>query len=263
MPAGERSASRDARPLAVVTGGALRVGRAICLEFARAGCDVHFTYRSSADAARSLIAELKSLGATGEASELELDDLAAVERLGTLVSGGRVDVLVHNASIYGPTEYGAGTLDPARLREEIMRYYRVNAAAPMVLSLACAARLTASPLPGGGAIVAMCDIHAMGRPRRGFLPYSASKAALAEMVQTLAVDLAPRIRVNGVAPGVVAFPESGYESDDGMQARYLSRVPLGRSGTPQDAAGTVRWLALEAAYVTGQIVKLDGGRSLT
>jgi pteridine reductase len=108
----------------------------------------------------------------------------------------------------------------------------------------------------------MCDMHALGRPRKGFAAYSMSKAALIEMVRCLARDLAPRVRVNGVAPGVVAFPESGYESTPDLQAKYLSRVPLDRSGTPEDAAEAVRWLALDARYTTGEIVRVDGGRWL-
>jgi pteridine reductase len=108
----------------------------------------------------------------------------------------------------------------------------------------------------------MCDIHAMGRPRKGFAPYSMSKAALAEMVRSLARELAPEVRVTGVAPGVVAWPEEGFESDPAAQAAYLRRVPLGRSGTPQEAAEAVRWLAMDATYVTGLVLPLDGGRRL-
>ena len=89
-----------------------------------------------------------------------------------------------------------------------------------------------------------------------------SKAALVEMVRTLAIELAPEVRVNGVAPGVVAWPEEGYESDADAQRRYLKRVPMKRAGTPEDAAEAVRWLALEARYTTGEIVRVDGGRAL-
>ena len=132
----------------------------------------------------------------------------------------------------------------------------------MLLTKHLAAKLADSPLKGGGAVVALCDMHAMGRPRKDFSAYSMSKAALAEMVQSLARELAPKVRVNGVAPGVVAFPEAGHESDPEMQKAYLSRVPLQRAGTPEDAAEAVRWLALDATYVTGEIVRLDGGRWL-
>ncbi len=117
-------------------------------------------------------------------------------------------------------------------------------------------------MKGGGAVVAMADIHAMGLPRPAFSAYAMSKAALVEMVRSLARELAPRVRVNGVAPGVVAWPEQGYESESGAQAAYLKRVPLARAGAPEEAAAAVAWLAMDATYVTGQILRLDGGRSL-
>ncbi len=117
-------------------------------------------------------------------------------------------------------------------------------------------------MKGGGAVVAMGDIHAMGLPRSSFAPYAMSKAALVEMVRSLARELAPRVRVNGVAPGVVAWPEQGYESDESAQAAYRRGVPPAGAGTPQAAAAAVAWLPLEGTYVTGQILRLDGGRSL-
>jgi pteridine reductase len=108
----------------------------------------------------------------------------------------------------------------------------------------------------------MADIHAMGLPRSGFSAYAMSKAALVELIRSLARELAPRVRVNGVAPGVVAWPEEGYEADEEAQRAYLKRVALERAGTPEDAAAAVAWLALDATYVTGQVIRLDGGRSL-
>lgn len=247
------------RPVALVTGGAVRVGRAVCMALARAGCDVSFTYRSNAERARELGVELRGMGAAGEARELELGDPGALEAFCAAwrASGRGLDVLVHNASVYSPTPLAELTAERA------MQDYAVNAVAPLLLTRGLSAPLSASAMDGGGAVVAMCDIHAMGRPRRGFSSYSMSKAALAEMVRSLAVELAPRVRVNGVAPGVVAFPESGYESDPEMQERYLRRVPLARSGTVDDAAVAVRWLALEATYTTGTIVRVDGGRWLS
>lgn len=246
------------RPVAIITGAARRVGLATARALARAGMDLVITYRESQAEAQAAAGELGGLGPSVRLERVDLDDLAAVEALGSRLAGelSRADVLVHNASVYGPTPLASVTAD------DLLRQYRVNAAAPVLLTKHLAPRLAESPLPGGGAIVAMCDIHAMGRPRREFSAYAMSKAALAEMVQTLARELAPRVRVNGVAPGVVAFPESGYEADAEMQRRYLSRVPLGRSGTPEDAAEVVRWLALEAHYVTGEIVRVDGGRWL-
>jgi pteridine reductase len=168
----------------------------------------------------------------------------------------RCDVLVHNASVYGPTPLEMMSAETAQL------FWKVNTLAPLLLTKLLAGRLAESTLPGGGAVVAMADIHAAGRPRRGFAAYSMSKAALVEMVQTLARELAPKVRVNAVAPGVVAWPEDGKESEADKQA-YLKRVPLERAGTPEEAAEAVRWLALEAHYTTGQVVRVDGGRFLS
>ncbi|MBL0927888.1 MAG: SDR family oxidoreductase [Phycisphaerales bacterium] len=256
------SNARHERPAALVTGAARRVGRAVALELARAGCDVHFTFRASRSEASALSDELAALGSRGSARALDLDNPGEVERAGIDLAASlpRLDVLVHNASVYEPSPLASLSAENA------LRQYRVNALAPLLLSRALAGRLGESPRPGGGAIVAFADIHALGplsRPRRDFVAYAMSKAALAEMVSTLAVALAPRVRVNAVAPGVVAFPERGHEADAEMQARYLARVPLGRSGTPEDAAGAVRFLALDAPYITGEILRLDGGRWLT
>jgi len=158
--------------------------------------------------------------------------------------------------MYSPTPLGEVSA------EQLDSFYRVNAASPLVLSVAFSGLLKSSGLSGGGAIVAMSDIHAVGRPRRTHVAYSMSKAALTEMVRTLAVALSPGVRVNAVAPGVVAFPETGHESDPESQRRYLKRVALGREGTPEEAAEAVRWLALDATYTTGQVLRVDGGRWL-
>jgi len=166
------------------------------------------------------------------------------------------DVLVICASVYKPCSLAEFT--PERAQAD----YQVNAVAPAMICQAMAAKLGASTFPGGGSIVMMGDIHAMGpggRPRRGFMTYSMSKCAMTELALVLSRELAPRVRVNVVAPGVVAFPETGPEADEGMRARYLARVPLRRSGTPQDAAVAVRFLALEALYTTGQVLRVDGG----
>ena len=248
----------NGRPLALITGGVRRVGLAIARSLAAQGCDLIITYRSRADEAQGAADELRRLGGAVQSYRLELDDLAAVDHAGQTLGSElrRLDVLVHNASVYAPTP-----LDSLR-PEELVAHYRVNAAAPLLLTRRLASLLAASTLPGGGAVVAMCDMHVLGRPRKDFAAYSMSKAALVEMVRVLARELAPAIRVNGVAPGVVAFPETGYESDAGAQQAYLSRVPLQRSGTPEDAAEAVRWLALDARYTTGEIVRIDGGRWL-
>jgi pteridine reductase len=248
-----------ARPVALLTGAARRVGLASAMALARAGCDILITYRSSAAEAEASVAALRALGIAAGAERLDLDDLAGAERWAERTARAlpRLDVLVHNASTYAPTPLA--TLSA----EQLLANYRVHAAAPALLTSRLAPLLSASPREGGGAIVAMCDIHALGRPRRGYAAYSMSKAALAELVRTLALELAPKVRVNGVAPGAVAFAEEGPDADPEMQKRYLSRVPLARSGTPRDAAAVVKWLALDATYLTGEIIRVDGGRWIT
>lgn len=247
------------RLVALVTGGARRVGQAIARELAGSGCDLVLTYRTSEREAARAAEELGRLGAQVRLERADFADPEEAEALGERLARElpRLDVLVHNASVYEHTPLGAVRA------ESLLRHYSVNAASPVLLTRGLVGQLRASTLPGGGAIVAMCDIHAMGmvgRPRREFVAYSMSKGALAEMVFSLARELAPEIRVNGVAPGVVAFADHGPDADPAMRKAYLSRVPLGRSGSPEEAAKVVRWLALEATYTTGEIVRVDGGR---
>lgn len=254
-----RNIDRDhARPIALVTGGVKRVGLATALALARSGCDIVLTFNTSEAEANAAGDLIRQTGARVRLEQIDLGDLHAVERLGQrlALSMPRLDVLVHNASVYDSSPLaGVGA-------EFALAQYRVNALAPLLLTKHLAPLLAKSDRPGGGSIVAMADIHAMGRPRKDFSAYSMSKAALIEMVRSLARELGPRVRVNAVAPGVVAFPERGHESDAEFQKKYVGRVPLGRAGTPEDAAEVVRWLALDAAYVTGEIVRVDGGRWL-
>lgn len=251
--------------MALITGGVRRIGREIALALAQAGCDITITYRGDRDEANSVVNEAVGLGANRAACravELPLDDLTAVDATARKLANElpRLDVLVLNASSYHRTPLD--TLAPGQLTAA----FSVNAASAAILAARMSPRLSASALPAGGAIVAMCDIHALGEhgiPRsRDFLAYAMSKAALAELVRSLARELAPLVRVNGVAPGVVAWPESGHESDVAAQQSYLMRVPLARAGTPRDAAEAVRWLALDATYMTGEILRLDGGRNM-
>lgn len=256
-------------PRALVIGGAKRVGRAICLELARQGCEVVFTYNTSAVESESLLRELRAIGGgrTGTDAKVfachRLNLAEASERwaeLDAVVSSGPCwDVLVLSASVYEPCALNELS------RERLVRDYTVNAIAPAMIARAMAPRLSKSTMPGGGSMVIMGDVHAMGpsgRPRTGFLSYSMSKSALTELALSLSRALAPSVRVNVVAPGVVAFPESGPESDRAEQQRYLSRVPMARPGTPEEAAKAVAWLALAATYTTGQVLRVDGGRGV-
>ncbi len=253
------------RPIALVTGAVRtgRVGLETARQLAQAGCDLLITFRGEQPRnAREIAAVINTEGGHCRLERLELEDPAAVDSWAAEIARSlpRLDVLVHNASAYAKTP--TATLSMA----EAQKYFAINALSPLALSRSLSPLLAESPLKNGGAIVTMCDIHALGtagQPRKDFIAYSMSKAALLEMTLVLARELAPRIRVNAVAPGVVAFPTEGHESDPESQHRYLTRVPLGRAGTPSEAAATVRWLALDAAYITGQVIRIDGGRTLT
>lgn len=254
------------------------MGRAICIALAERGCEVWLTYNSSGEEAAGVVEELRGksrglIDAAGRSAAIPaapahrafrvvLDDPDAARAAVTneLRGTDRLDVLVLCASVYSPSPFAA--LDGARVRHD----FSVNAASPALIAAACAALLAKSALASGGAIVTMCDLHALGeagRPRSGYAAYSMSKAALLELTLVLARELAPqRTRVNAVAPGVVAFPEAGRESAPAAQTAYVARVPLGRAGTPEEAAAAVVWLALDAGYCTGQVIKVDGGRGI-
>jgi pteridine reductase len=248
-----------ARPVVLITGGAKRVGRATAMAFAQAGCDVVITYNSSRDEAHETAAEIRRSGAKVLCQQLDLLDIEAVELFAdrVLTATPRLDYLVHNASVYTPTPLTDVSA------EEADQQFRVHALSPLILSARLAPMLAQSEAPGGGALVALLDVHLHGHPRKDFIAYAMSKAALTEMVYCLARELAPRVRVNGVAPGVVAWPENDMDDDPAAKEKYIRRIPLGRPGTPEDAAEAVRWLAMSAHYTTGQIINVDGGRRLT
>lgn len=247
------------RPVALVTGAARRVGRAVAVELARRGFDLHLTcHRRRDDAAETVALARRAAGEgafQGRVHACDFADPDAVEDLGSRLRAlPRLDTIVHNASVFRPTPLASLTA------EEAVTQHRINALAPLLLTRDLADHLRRSELPGGGAVVCFGDVHAPGRPRRDHVAYAMSKAALAAMVRSLALDLAPRVRVNGIAPGVVAWAEGMTDTE---RDAYLKRVPLARAGTPEDAAEVCRWLLLDATYVTGEIVRLDGGRALT
>ncbi len=246
------------RPIALVTGGAKRVGAAIAHALAAQGCDVLITFNTSDDDALNTVASLRTLGVAAAAIPLDITDEEDLLRTTRhLVKElPRLDVLVHNASRYEPEPLGS--IDATRLVDD----YRVHAVGPLLLTQAVWPLLKKSILDGGASVVAMADMHVLGRPRKEFASYSMSKAALVEMVQTLARAMAPKVRVNAIAPGVVEWPTSGSETSAALRAAYIKRVPLARAGTPQDAAGAVAWLALHAPYITGEVLRVDGGRWL-
>ncbi|TAL99356.1 MAG: SDR family oxidoreductase, partial [Rhodanobacter sp.] len=163
---------------------------------------------------------------------------------------GRLDALVNNASAFFATPVGSASL------QQWNELFASNAQAPFFLSQAAVPALRQAR----GSIVNLIDIYAE-RPLADHALYCMAKAALAAMTRSLALDLGPEVRVNGVAPGAVLWPGDGKPYDD--QQALLARTPLQRVGTPEDVANTVLWLLRDAAFVTGQIIRVDGGRSLS
>ena len=242
----------ESRSVALVTGSARRIGAEIARRQHAAGYDLALHYRGSADDAQALATELEAVRAN---STLLLQaDLAEFDRLPELVAKtigrfGRLDALVNNASGFHPTPFGATT--PAQWDE----LFAINARAPFFLSQAAAPHLANA----NGAIVNIADIHAE-RPLRGHAVYAMSKAALLHMTRSLALELAPKVRVNAVSPGAILWPEGGKDPE--AQVAILARTPLGRTGTPQEIAEAVLWLLQDARYCTGQTLHVDGGRML-
>ena len=241
----------------MVTGAARRVGRSTAIELARRGFDLVLTARSSLEACRET-AELCQQASPNsidvEVLELALESEDSIRSTCHQVAGGGVDGIVHNASAYRRTPIDA------LQAQDLLELYHINAVGPLLITSLLASSLRSSQLPGGGSVVCLGDLHADGHPRKEYVGYLASKAALHQMVESLALELAPTIRVNGIAPGVVAFAPGDMSAE--AQQRYVQRIPRARSGTLEEAAYTVAWMLLDAHYVTGQVLNLCGGRSL-
>jgi pteridine reductase len=243
----------DSRPAALVTGGSRRIGAAIARRLHAAGYDLAIHYRRSQAEAQALRAELEAQRPDSVLLlPAELADAGVPEALvaATIAHFGRLDGLVNNASAFYATPIGA---TGAAQWDEL---FASNARAPFFLAQAAAPALKAAR----GAIVNLLDIHAE-RPLREHTLYVMAKSALAAMTRSLAVELAPEVRVNGVAPGAVLWPEQGKAEAE--KAAMLQATPLGRAGSAEEIAEAVRWLLQDAGYVSGQILRVDGGRSLT
>lgn len=245
--------SLDGR-VALVTGAAKRVGRAIALELATAGCDVAVHFRQSEQEARVVIDEIR---ASGRRAVPIRADLADVAQWGTLVeqtvaSLGRLDILINNASVFA-------TSTPDTLEDFSVNLWhdmlQTNLIAPAGLCHHAAPHLKKSDQ---GKIINLCDISA-DRPWPTNLAYCSSKAGLVALTKALARALAPDVQVNGVAPGVAVFPEDYSEA---LRKQLVDRIPLQREGTPEEVAQLVRFLCEKGHYITGQIIPIDGGRSI-
>lgn len=236
----------------LITGGARRVGAEIARALHAAGAGILIHYRSSGAAAIALADEFNRVRAHSAAIfAAQLLNAEAPEKLiaATLLEFGRLDILINNASSFYPTP--VGQITPLQW-DDLMGS---NLKAPLFLAQAAAPSLRAQR----GLIINMIDIHAL-RPLKAHPVYSTAKAGLAMLTRALARELGPEIRVNGIAPGPVLWPESGM--DEHLKHEIIGKTALKRHGTPQDIARTALFLAKDAPYITGQIIAVDGGRSI-
>ena len=238
----------------LVTGAARRIGAAIARRLHAAGAHVALHCHRSRAEAEALAAELNAVRA-GSCAVVQGDllDVAGLARIVEDAAGafGRLDALVNNASSFYATPLGG---IETHAWDDLIG---TNLRAPLFLAQAAPPRLRAAK----GAIVNLVDIHAE-RPLKDFIVYSIAKAGLAGLTRALALELGPEVRVNGVAPGAILWPAGGEHFDGSEKARITEQTPLRRIGTPEDIAGAVKYLLFDAPFVTGQILAVDGGRSI-
>jgi pteridine reductase len=243
----------EPNPVVLVTGSARRIGAGVARHLHALGSAVVVHHRRSADEARQLVASLNALRPD---SALALSaDLADARQCAELVDAaarwkGRLDALVNNASSFYRTPIGS--IDERQWSELVDG----NLKAALFTSQAAAPWLRDS----GGAIVNVCDVHTE-RPLPQFSVYTAAKAGIVALTRAFALELAPRVRVNAVAPGSLDWPEAGIFTEDERRAGEAA-IPLGRLGTGDDIARAVEFLLFGNDYVTGQVLNVDGGSSL-
>ncbi|NBX00501.1 MAG: pteridine reductase [Methylophilaceae bacterium] len=240
--------------IVLITGGAKRVGASICRLLHANGTNLMIHYRSSVNEARALQAELNlqrpNSVAIIQADLLNLSVLPSLVQE-TIKHFGKIDVLINNASSYYPTEIGD-------IQEEQWQdLMGSNLKAPLFLSQAAAVELRKQQ----GCIINITDMH-VERPKKGYVVYSVAKAGLVTLTKSLAHELSPEVRVNAVAPGPVMWPEDNPQFDELYRQRVISQTLLKRIGEPKDIAKAVKFLIQDAPFITGQIIAVDGGRSL-
>lgn len=236
----------------LVTGGGRRVGAAICRRLHASGASIALHYRSSGEAALALQNELNALRPDSAAVFCaDLLDLTALPHLIQQVVDhfGKLDALINNASSFYPTPLA--DVNEAQWHDLL----GTNLRAPLFLAQAAAHELQRQH----GCIVNIVDIHAE-RPMSGHLLYSVAKAGLVALTRGLAQEMAPFVRVNAVAPGVILWPENW--EDEAQRRKIVAHTLLKREGTPDDIAKTVQFLIADAPYITGQVISVDGGRSI-
>jgi pteridine reductase len=247
-----RPEGKSARQIALVTGAAARIGASIATALHERGCDLLLHYNSNREGAEGLAASFnEARPGSAETLQADLSTPAGVDELaaGVRDAFGRLDVLVNNASRFYPTPVGES--QPWQWEDLL----NSNLRGPWFLVQALLEELRAA----GGSIVNILDVHAE-RPMQGHAIYCISKAGLAMMTKALARELGPAVRVNGVSPGAILWPETEPSAAD--KQSILSRTALERLGDPTDIASAVVYFTLDAPYVTGQILAVDGGRSL-
>jgi len=241
--------------IVLVTGGAKRVGAAICRRLHAAGAGVLVHYRSAALEARALQVELNAR--RPESIALAQADLLKTATVSQLVKAalrhfGRLDALINNASSFYATAIGEIT---EQVWDDLIG---TNLRAPLFLAQAAAPELRKNH----GCIVNLIDIHA-DLPMRNHAVYTAAKGGLAALTRALARDLGPEVRVNGIAPGTILWPDDETWRDEVARQRIINQTALKRIGEPDDIARTVHFLLAEGPYITGQIIAVDGGRSVS
>lgn len=238
----------------LVTGGAKRVGAAIVRRLHAAGANVAIHCHASLYDALALCAELNEKRPDSACTvQADLLDISALPRVveETVKQFGHLHALVNNASSFYPTPL-------EKMNEQQWNdLLGTNLKAPLFLAQAAAAELRRCH----GCIVNIVDIHAE-LPMRGHLLYNIAKSGLAGLTRALAQELAPQIRVNGIAPGVNLWPESEAWKDEEQRRKLIAHTLLKREGEPDDIARTVQFLIADAPYITGQIIAVDGGRSI-
>ncbi|MBK1886115.1 MULTISPECIES: pteridine reductase [Marinobacter] len=241
-------------PVALITGSAHRLGARTAQILQERGWNIAIHYRNREDQAHSLAESMNQQRPNSAvALQADLSNITDIRRLGTEAAAqwGRLDALVNNASVFYPNPTPEATEDDW---DSIMH---TNLKAPFFLLQACLPALRAS----SGSVVNLIDIYSE-KPLADHPLYCASKAGLAALTRSWAKDLAPEVRVNGVSPGAILWPEGDAAVDVGYQSIILAKTPLNRTGTPDDIARTIVFLLAEAPFITGQIISVDGGRSL-
>ncbi|MEI6227136.1 MAG: pteridine reductase [Methylophilaceae bacterium] len=244
----------DKNKVVLITGGAKRVGAAICRSLHAEGYTMMIHYKSSFHEAQALQAELNLHRA--DSAAIVHGDLLDIENIPKLVSAtisqfGRLDVLINNASTYYASELG--DIDENKWHDLMGS----NLKAPLFLSQAAATELRKNH----GCIVNITDMH-VERPKKGYIIYSVAKAGLVTLTKSLAHELSPEVRVNAVAPGPVQWPDSNPQFDEVYRQRVINQTLLKRVGEAEDVAKAVKFLIADAPFITGHVLAVDGGRSI-